>query len=109
MGDHEIPDVRDEARKVADEVIDHLRTMYPAALKAVPGSATTSLRNFTASAVKLAILAAKAEQREADALICENEKLAFLSPRYAANQPIGSLMERFACDECAAAIRKGAA
>ena len=43
-----------------------------------------------------AILAAKAEQKEADAKICEAEAQAFLSTDYASNQPLGSFCERFA-------------
>jgi hypothetical protein len=54
-------------------------------------------------AVARAILA----ERERCAQVCEAEKESFLSPSYAANQPFGSLLERFACDECAAAIRNG--
>lgn len=53
-----------------------------------------------------AILAAKAEEREAIIQLCEAEKQAFRSPEYAANQPLGSLVERFAISECIAAIRK---
>lgn len=54
---------------VADRVLDHLRTMYPDALKAVPKAAQTSLRNITISAASAAVVAAKAEEREA----CLNE------------------------------------
>jgi hypothetical protein len=39
------------------------------------------------------------------ALVAEAQKQEFLSPEYAANQPFGSICERFACDEVAKAIR----
>jgi hypothetical protein len=39
------------------------------------------------------------------AQIAEAQAQEFLSPRYAANQPFGSICERFACDEVAKAIR----
>lgn len=42
---------------------------------------------------------------EEAALVCEAQAKLFLSPEYAFNQPLGSLMERFACEECAKAIR----
>lgn len=44
-------------------------------------------------------------ERERCAKICEAQKEGFLSPEYASNQPLGSLPERFACDECAQSIR----
>lgn len=57
-----------------------------------------------------AIMAAekRGEEREREAIIqvCEAEKVAFLSPEYANPQPVGSICERFAIDECIAAIRK---
>ncbi len=40
------------------------------------------------------------------AKVCEEQARDFLSPEYATGQPISSINERFACDECAAAIRK---
>lgn len=39
------------------------------------------------------------------AKVAEAQAQAFLSPQYAANQPFGSLCERFACEEVAKAIR----
>lgn len=63
---------QDAARKVADQVIDHLRTMYPDALKAVPSSAAISLRNMTTSAVARAIDAATAAEREACAQVADD-------------------------------------
>lgn len=44
-------------------------------------------------------------ERERCAKVCEQQAQEFLSPQYASNQPLGSLTERFACDECASAIR----
>ena len=45
------------------------------------------------------------EARESAAKVCEEQAKAFLSPEYASGQPMSSLAERFACSECAAAIR----
>jgi hypothetical protein len=42
---------------------------------------------------------------EAAAKACEAQAKAFLSPEYATDQPLSSFSERFACDECAKAIR----
>lgn len=42
---------------------------------------------------------------ERAALICEEQARDFLSPQYATGQPLSSFNERFACDECARAIR----
>jgi len=39
------------------------------------------------------------------AAICEQQAQDFLSPQYATGQPISSIQERFACAECATAIR----
>jgi len=44
-------------------------------------------------------------ETERCAKVCEDQKVGFLSQEYAFNQPLGSLTERFACDECAQAIR----
>lgn len=46
-------------------------------------------------------------ERERCAKVCENQAQQFLSPQYSFNQPLGSFLERFACGECADAIRKG--
>jgi len=48
---------------------------------------------------------AVAAEREACAKVCEAQQDIFLSPRYAANQPMSSIAERFAAGQCAAAIR----
>lgn len=42
---------------------------------------------------------------EEAAMACEQQAQDFLSPEYATPQPIGSVQERFACGQCAAAIR----
>lgn len=43
--------------------------------------------------------------RESAAMACEDQIAKFLDPQYAFPQPIGSIQERFACGECANAIR----
>ena len=61
---------------------------------------------------RAALLAAAPFQRrdaiEACARIAEKERDGFLSPQYATGQPLSSLMERFACDQIARAIRASA-
>ncbi len=56
------------------------------------------------SAITRALSSAEAV-REAAAKVCEQQARDFLSPEYAVPQPVGSIQERFACAECAAAIR----
>jgi hypothetical protein len=45
------------------------------------------------------------EHIEECAKAAEAQKQTFLDPRYASNQPFGSICERFACEEVAKAIR----
>lgn len=45
---------------------------------------------------------------EKAAQICEERQRVFLSEQYAVNQPLSSFHERFACGQCAKAIRKTA-
>ena len=45
---------------------------------------------------------------ERAAAICEEKAKQFLDPAYTAGQPLGSFAERFACSECATAIRSEA-
>lgn len=42
---------------------------------------------------------------ERAARVCEEKAKEFLSPEYASGQPMSSFAERFACGECATAIR----
>lgn len=58
------------------------------------------------TAISKGILKAREDEREEIIRECEAQKEAFLSPEYAANQPLGSLCERFAIDECIKAIRQ---
>lgn len=46
-------------------------------------------------------------ERERAIAACEAQREAFRSTEYAFNQPLGSLLERFACDQCIEAIRGG--
>jgi len=43
--------------------------------------------------------------RERCAQACEDQAASFLSPQYATGQPLSSFQERFACQQCADAIR----
>ena len=45
------------------------------------------------------------EALEMAAQACEDQAIAFTSEEYATHQPLSSLLERFACGECAKAIR----
>lgn len=45
---------------------------------------------------------------EEAARICEIQQQIFLSPEYAGGQPMSSFQERFACGQCAKAIRAAA-
>lgn len=57
-----------------------------------------------------ALLAERTSTRNATleeaAKICEQQRESFLSPEYATGQPSTSFFERFACGECAIAIRR---
>ena len=55
--------------------------------------------------IAAALLAERLSATERAAKLCEQKAIEFLSPQYAYNQPLGSFCERFACEECAAAIR----
>lgn len=46
-----------------------------------------------------------AAMRERCAQACEDQAASFLSPQYATGQPLSSFPERFACQQCADAIR----
>jgi hypothetical protein len=46
-------------------------------------------------------------ERERAAQVCEKQSEIFGSDEYATGQPLSSFEERFACDECANAIREG--
>lgn len=56
-----------------------------------------------ASVVAAAMIRIVAERA---ALVCEEQAKHFLSPDYATEQPLSSFNERFACKECARAIRE---
>lgn len=47
-------------------------------------------------------------ERERAVEVCEAQKASFASDEYATPQPLGGLMERFACDRCIEAIRNPA-
>ena len=53
-------------------------------------------RHRTAVIIAEAILAAKAEERDAVRVICMDLQESFLSPEYATDQPLSSIGERFA-------------
>lgn len=54
---------------------------------------------------RIAAEAAVKAERERCAKIAEDQAIAFLSPEYASEQPLGSFCERFACERVAEAIR----
>lgn len=47
----------------------------------------------------------RADAYEQAAKVCEQQARDFLSEQYAVGQPMSSISERFACQECATAIR----
>lgn len=57
---------------------------------------------------RAAITEAELRAYERAAEICEEQAKGFLDPAYAYPQPLGSFSERFACGECAKAIRAAA-
>jgi hypothetical protein len=52
-----------------------------------------------------ALLAERMGERSRAIAACEKQKASFASDEYATPQPLGGLMERFACDMCIDAIR----
>lgn len=75
------------------------------------GDWVTAVADEAATALR-ALLAEREGMRgaalEEAAKICEQQAVGFLSPKYATNQPLSSFQERFACKECAEAIRAAA-
>lgn len=63
------------------------------------GCGTSDQCSMTADAAIAIVL-------ERAAAACEAEKQDFLSESYATGQPLSSFRERFACDQCAKAIRQ---
>ncbi len=53
-------------------------------------------------------MTARQSAMEEAARICEAQQQVFLSEEYAVNQPFSSFAERFACGQCAKAIRAAA-
>lgn len=66
-------------------------------------------RQFTrwqmVTAINHGIRLARADAYEQAARVCEQQARDFLSEQYAVGQPMSSISERFACQECATAIR----
>jgi hypothetical protein len=54
------------------------------------------------------IMTVRQSAMEEAARICEEQQRGFLSEQYAVNQPLSSFSERFACGQCAKAIREAA-
>lgn len=59
----------------------------------------------TRSTTPDAVEAMRRKTVEEAARACEAQRAEFATPEYAGSQVMGSLAERFACDECALAIR----
>lgn len=68
-------------------------------------AAISSGEKYGPAVIARAITAAVAAEREAIMELCREQQTLFLSTEYASNQPMGSLCERFAIEECIAAIR----
>ena len=77
------------------------------------GSYETCQKALSASALISVMTVNYDVHRQADiregiemaAKVCERKAQEFLSPQYAVGQPLSSFQERFACGECATAIR----
>lgn len=63
-----------------------------------------SIQAFARHRIESAAQARREAIKEA-ARACEDQMQVFLSPEYATGQPLSSFHERFACGQCAAAIR----
>jgi hypothetical protein len=61
---------------------------------------------FCVGTIARAIMAATERATEQAIAACERQKAIFSTNEYATPQPIGGLMERFACDQCIAEIRR---
>lgn len=101
-------DVNQEAWSIAtrdgilDELIDDI--VFSVSFDGTSFEQRSKLYTFVASAITAAVAA----EREAIIEACKEQQTLFLSTEYASNQPMGSLSERFAIDECIAAIRNRA-
>ena len=84
----------------SDEALKYVEWIDPP-----PVDGVASAEHVLAVSFARAILA----EHERCAVKCEDQAKIFLSPEYATGQPLSSIMERFACEQCAAAIRKGGA
>ena len=102
MSDVTIPEaVREAADKALNAAWDEHAELFSPHSNTISDGLWKRLVEHSARA----ILAGREAERERCAKVCEDQKIGFLSPEYSFNQPLGSLTERFACDECAQAIR----
>lgn len=73
-----------------------------------PSSAYVPIHQDTLLKIAAQIEAARRTAFEEAAQICEAQVQIFLSNRFAINQPVGSMRERFGASSCARAIRAAA-
>jgi hypothetical protein len=92
-----------EAR--ARETTDWILGFMEAECSLLPECVDWADRSNIANAILNALAQSAADARAECVKIAEQQEREFLSPEYAAGQPLSSLSERFACSQVAAAIR----
>jgi hypothetical protein len=101
-------EVEQVAREAWQELVERDDRTSPAEYPEMALITQDELAEFIAEAVALEArerVIAVTMMREAAAHACEEQARTFLSPEYATGQPLSSFNERFACKECADAIR----
>lgn len=92
-------------KTLADWVLQSGRTHY---VTERVGQSHEYTREEMREACRNNYAAARHAAMEEAAKICEEQQRSFLSEQYAVNQPLSSFSERFACGQCAKAIRRAA-
>jgi hypothetical protein len=88
--------------KLRDEITNLLARELA---KAACGDLPTEDDRIVARQMAPAVEALVTRALERAAVICEEQAKEFLAPEYATGQPLSSFQERYACNECARAIR----
>lgn len=96
-------DIPEDVREITFDYFDWIDTCWPALAMRMNG--LPQIKERFARALLAYGQSRADEATERAARVCEEQASAFLSPEYASGQPMSSLAERFACSECATAIR----
>lgn len=97
------PDIEEWAWEMASSVEQNAIRKQPISYKGFLGNAPNLV---VVKAIAHALMTAKAEQREADAMICGEISQGYISAAYGSGQPRSKTQERIGCVACANAIRK---